>query len=112
MKRHLSSVLPLGALLVALGLGCSGTDYDTPACLGALVTMATTACTSCEQGPCGSELDSVESGCQTYLQCICPGGMVSASGSEACEDDISAPSCASAVQAMQACISAHCAGQC
>jgi hypothetical protein len=100
-------------VLVALAcLACSGPSDDTPQCLGALVTMTTSACTTCQQNSCGSELSSVESGCSAYLECICPNGTFTTSETESCETDISTASCSSAVQAMSQCVEKHCTSQC
>ena len=91
---------------------CSGPNVDTPECLGALVTMSTAACTTCENNSCGSELSGVESGCSSYLSCICPGGTFTSSAAESCEIDISSASCASAVMAMSQCVEKHCTSEC
>jgi hypothetical protein len=61
---------------IALGVGCSsssgsGNNPSPPTCKGATGSAGpgSTACSSCTQGSCGSQIASVETACTAYVSC-------------------------------------------
>jgi hypothetical protein len=106
----------LGSLAISVLLGalmCSSPAYDSPACLAELgVTSGSSACSTCEQSSCGSQLDAAEDGCQPYLSCICPNGMPTPGETEACDMDLSASACATPLAALVSCLDSACKSAC
>jgi hypothetical protein len=46
------------------------------------------------------------------LMCICPGGTLTPSNAEQCDMELSDPSCAVPLQALEKCLNTHCASSC
>ena len=106
----------LGAFATSVLLAafaCGSPAYDSPECLGALgVSSGTSACSSCQQSSCGSQYSDAENGCSGFLMCICPGGTLTPSNAEQCDMELSDPSCAVPLQALEKCLNTHCASSC
>jgi hypothetical protein len=102
------------AMVVLLAtLMCSSPAYDSPECLAELaVTSGSSACSTCEQSSCGSQLDAAEDGCRAYLSCICPNGMPTPGDTEACDMNLSMSACATPLAALVSCLDSACESAC
>jgi hypothetical protein len=118
----------LGATTLAVLVACttsgngappatSGGDcaYDQAHVLE-LASGTGSACASCLQNSCGSQVGAYEGskGCGAYLACVCPGGTASTSTTAiaACDSQLNEASCTSSAQALTACIDTSCRSQC
>lgn len=92
--------------------GSSGNHTLSASCLG---PSFTSACTSCIQASCASEVGAFANDCNDYIQCYCPNGAYSASAqaSQSCLSQVTTnPSCLSSAQGMNGCVEQSCAGEC
>jgi hypothetical protein len=106
----------LVTLVLAAGVACSsssGSSSSSSASSCDQQIVASTACYTCGQNSCGSQLSSYESACSSYFSCVCPGGTYSVSAfmSSTCSGDLTG-SCGSADNALLTCISQNCVGAC
>ena len=122
------SLLYLGATTLAVMVACTSNDGSAPpgssggdcaydqAHVLELASGAGSACASCLQNSCGSQVGAYEDGkgCGAYLSCVCPGGITSTSTTAiaACDAQLNEASCASSSQALTACIDTSCRSPC
>lgn len=109
-----SGVIAAAALVAACSSSSSsGGSSGYPTCQGATGSTGpgSSACSSCVESNCGSDVSSVESACGAYLSCYEGCQCSDLSCIENCESKITG-NCSSAETPLSTCLSQHCASQC
>ncbi len=106
----------LGLVAAVAGgvFACSGTTTTSggggAACLQQSVSSA---CYSCVQSHCGSQVSNYESSCTDYISCICPGGSYDSCNVASCTSHLTATgACQGADMAIGQCATASCVSEC
>jgi hypothetical protein len=101
------------AVLVACSSSSSGGGSSVPTCQGATGTMGagSSACSSCLQSSCGSQISSVESSCGAYLTCYQGCQCSDLSCLEGCLSKIDS-TCQNPEESLATCLTQSCSSQC
>lgn len=98
------------------GIGSSsGTGSSSGGTVGSCLASSTSsACASCVETQCSSQLDAVGSGCVDYLACACPGGIYdpTEAAMQACQAKASEASCSPTVSPLASCEQSACSSPC
>ena len=87
----------LGAIAGAAAVFACSSSSGGGGASACLQSSTSSACYSCTQQNCGSELSNAESACSDYLNCVCAGGSFNACNEQSCSSKITS-GCASALQ--------------
>jgi hypothetical protein len=106
------SLFGFGMAVVA-ALACSSGSSGGGSGGGAsCFAQGNSACASCVQSKCGSQVSAVESGCSDFIGCVCPSGSFEANLAQGCYSKEQESGCMSAVQPLTSCEMSNCASEC
>ncbi len=105
--------LGLAAAIAGGVFACSGSNSGGVGGADCLQQSVSSACYSCVQSHCASQLSNYEGSCTGYISCVCPGGTYDACNVASCSTQITTSgACQGDDLALQQCGTASCASEC
>ncbi len=82
------------------------------ACSGSTASGTGGGAACLQQSLCAAQLSAVESGCSSYIACVCPGGVYDPNNVPACTPQEQTSSCMSAITPLGTCEAQSCGSAC